>query len=448
MTVVTVTTPHPTVPWSLDLLSDWQRAASAWHVPIRTAQARLQVMQRDWREEDIQALTSQQRTSLTFLYVKGVLACETSVTRKAQVMLAVGRAPQAPSPAGAIVLDARWLAVRRRLDSAFGPNRTGDTALSSVPSTWQTFDEVVRTPGLEAWGDPAASTVFFRDVAPGSLVLRVVEEESSKVEGVERGTGCARDSQQHSSCMQGPSVVAHYRACMLARAAGGAPASEDYYGTVDLTAFMQRSVGAEALWRYLYVDGGCSSILYLEVFASPWLGHSLRLEGSVLTLDTAFLKSRWASKEVLSLFDTHGPALIRCFVGGAYSLSLLEQCFTVSVTWLRHRVCYRQSRCSWSAKSPVLCQCFVRKAQSSQRALIWLAAHWRPMAGCSTPLCMSMWARTPKHPVAPTPWPWLGGERTPSVVTCVCWCRTGGGASSSSRLTCSTWCLARHSCLG
>ncbi len=270
------------------------KAQEEWGYEPSRLDTRLAVLRSEWRSQSLEKLSDPQLCCLVFLYVKGVLACESPATRKEQfghvVGLDTGSESRNRLDPSAVV----WPLPRQRLQHTLLGSR-GDTPLVTVPSTWHSFEALTRTAGLDSWGSPASSRVFFRDVVPDSLVVRAVELAS-------RFATDSKSSSTASCFLQAPSVLLHYLLHLRQNSSGLEAKS---HATLDLTAFMQRHVSGHALWRFVYDDGGASSLHYLEVLGG------LTPRSDLLTRDPWFLSTFGASHEVVRLLDRHGPALVR-----------------------------------------------------------------------------------------------------------------------------------------
>jgi hypothetical protein len=270
-------------------------AEEEWGCEPSRLDTRLAVLRSEWSQSletfklpDLQA----QLRCLVFLYVKGVLACESPATRKEQFGHVVGLDTGSQSHNRSSLTAVMWPLPRQRLQHTLLGSRR-DTPLVTVPPTWHSFEALTRTAGLEAWGSPASSKVFFRDVVPDSLVVRAVELAL---------TTDSKSSSTASCFLQAPSVLLHYLLHLRQNSSGLGAKS---HATVDLTAYMQRNVSGHALWRFVYDDGGASSLHYLEVLGG------LTPRSDLQTRDPWFLSSPAASHEVVRLLDQHGPALVR-----------------------------------------------------------------------------------------------------------------------------------------
>jgi hypothetical protein len=106
---------------------------------------------------------------------------------------------------------------------------THDKGAATLPGNVQAAIDAFYA-AVPAWSSPATSTVFFRDIAPGSDVYRV---------------------QLSGNCfMNAPDVVAHYVVCKNNRS------QEALKEMVDLTAHVLKNFDGGRLWKYVYKDGG------------------------------------------------------------------------------------------------------------------------------------------------------------------------------------------------
>jgi hypothetical protein len=129
---------------------------------------------------------------------------------------------------------------------------------------------------VPAWSSPATSTVFFRDIAPGSDVYRV---------------------QLSGNCfMHAPDVVAHYVVCKNNRS------QEALKEMVDLTAHVLKYFDGGRLWKYVYEDGGGYS-----------KGFLLEITGldEAETFETTAVAT--TGRDVVAKLENFGPALLMRF---------------------------------------------------------------------------------------------------------------------------------------
>ena len=216
-----------------------------------------------WTPTELASLGDREKLGLLLLTVKGPPATYGEAIRK-QIIGVILRG----------ATSSKWR-LMRLVDS--GTDVAGD----QVPAGVQRFENFCAVAGMAPWADPERSTVFHRDVVPGSLVQRV---------------------QRSGLCyMHGSDVVLHYRVCKSKAVAGDpAPANHEM---VDLTAFMLAHLSGEELWKFVE-NPGDDSVRFLKRLAQT---------EEVRQLDCDWLLEPATVGQVVQLFDQYGPALVARF---------------------------------------------------------------------------------------------------------------------------------------
>jgi hypothetical protein len=198
---------------------------------------------------------------------------------------------------------------------------------------------------IPAWSSPDSSTVFFRDIAPGSDVYRV---------------------QLSRNCfLHAPDVVAHYVVCKHNR-------SESLLNEmVDLTAYVLKHFDGSRLWKYLYEDSGNSIHFLHEITGSTPLELPVN--------------ERLTDAIIVECFEAHGPAVVahfRVFDGfkeGGYSYVGTDARPTIglhAMALVGHRTTEEGKKLyliqSWW-RSKQFFECDIDFLRSRQARLVWVA---------------------------------------------------------------------------
>jgi len=247
-------------------MDDPAALAVAWHVTEDAIAGSKTRLREEWDGAELRTFTQAQLKGLLFLTVKGVLTAESAADRVAALRMVLYGTEGSAASRG------RFARLTRLVCE---PN---DATWSAIPPSWQSFEGFVRDSGLTAWASAAESVVFFRDTVPGSLVQR---------------------AQLSGLCfMHGSDVVLHYAICK-------ATARPDHC-MVDLTAFMLRHQTGTQLWKFVDLDGGGSSIEFLQRLAGL-------KESNLDVLDVTRLRKPNAAEKVRGRMEKFGPALITRF---------------------------------------------------------------------------------------------------------------------------------------
>ena len=241
------------------------------------AQFSIALLQAEWADDAAYARFSRdQLFVLHALYVKDVLSRASSEARKANFRAALGIVDADEPVAVREAADAQC----RRLQQLFCVDcdkklgYTDDDAIGC--QTFDTFAEGT------AWTSNIDSWVFFRDFLPGSscLVLRW---------GTLPGSSCS---------LHAADLVLHYAVCRHAHVNDTV--------TIDLTAFLQRSLSGAELWQYSEAGTGHFSLSCLQELSGVG-AHDL------LTLYPDRLCQPDEEQHIIDNLVAWGPALISCF---------------------------------------------------------------------------------------------------------------------------------------
>lgn len=282
--------------------AEW--ATDAAHVPPLKLSQRVADLHRQWAPVQLRALSEAQRTALVFLYAKGFLECRWTLARKEAFGNLIGHANVFKGHDGAVRTMRRGLVVEPLPDTRVVLRlmaSTADTVLSvdDVPPSWHSFDTF--TAQVPQWRHPLTSTVFFRDVVPGSGLQRVTMEPSWE--------WALHPHRRPATFLHAPSVMVYYAQQRMRRArqdaADAADAADAVHRTADLSAFVLRHMPRQMLWRFLeHPHQGVSAEQCLGLLAGvnvSSLRHMYPYE---------YVAPASGPRKVARLLQTHGLALV------------------------------------------------------------------------------------------------------------------------------------------